>query len=168
VIGKTISHYKITSKLGEGGMGVVYKAEDSKLGRTVAIKFLPPHLSASDELKQRFVREARAASAVDHASICTIHEINETDAGDLYIVMAYYQGQSLAERLAAGGLTNAEVADIASQLAGALANAHEAGIVHRDLKPGNIMITEQGQVKLLDFGLAKLTSATQLTRANYH
>jgi len=164
MIGKTVSNYRILEQLGAGGMGVVYKAEDVKLGRTVALKFLPPHLSASNDTKQRFIREAKAASTLDHTNICTIHEINETDKGELYIVMAHYDGQSLAERLESGKLAIDEAADIALQLARALEHAHDAGIVHRDLKPGNIMITEQGQVKLLDFGLAKLASATQLTQ----
>ena len=171
MIGKTISHYKILEKLGEGGMGVVYKAEDLKLKRTVALKFLPPELIRDPEAKERFIQEAQAASALDHPNICVIHEIDETepapaDAGDgqMFICMAYYDGQTLKEKIKKGLLTIDEVIDIAVQIAQGLAKAHKHGIIHRDIKPGNIMITHEGMVKILDFGLAKLAGQVRLTR----
>ena len=164
MIGKTISHYKILEKLGEGGMGVVYKAEDIKLKRTVALKFLPSLLTADGNAKERFIQEAQAASALDHPNICTIHEINETEDGQLYIIMACYSGQTLKERLAQGPLAIEEAVRIAEQIAEGLAEAHEKGTIHRDIKPANIMITDKGQVKIMDFGLAKLAGQTHLTR----
>jgi len=164
MIGQTISHYKILSKLGEGGMGVVYKAEDTKLKRTVALKFLPPELTRDKAAKTRFIHEAQAASALQHHNICTIHEIDETKDGRLFIAMDCYGGETLKEKIAKGPLPVEEAVDIAHQIAGGLSEAHEAGIVHRDIKPGNIMITRKGVVKLLDFGLAKLTGQTKLTR----
>ncbi|MFQ5652758.1 MAG: protein kinase [bacterium] len=170
MIGKTISHYKILEKLGGGGMGVVYKAKDTKLKRTVALKFLPPDLTRDDEAKERFMLEAQAASALDHPNICTIHEIDETKDGQLFIAMACYQGETLKQRLESVGangrspLPVAEAIEIVIQIAHGLAKAHEQGIVHRDIKPANIMVTTDGIVKILDFGLAKLTGATQLTK----
>jgi serine/threonine protein kinase len=162
--GQTIAHYEILEKLGSGGMGVVYKAHDPKLNRTVALKFLPPHVSSDDEVKARFVREAQAASALDHTGICTVHEIGESKAGELYIVMAYYDGQTLRRRLKHETFTVEQALDIARHLARAVGRAHEAGIVHRDIKPANIMLTERGEVKLLDFGLAKLAGGGDLTK----
>ncbi len=164
MIGKRISHYKILHKLGEGGMGVVYKAEDTILKRTVALKFLPSALTPDVEAKQRLILEARAASSLDHPNICTIHEINETDDGQLYMVMACYEGQTLKEKLSHGPLSTENAVDIAVQIAQGLAEAHAKGIVHRDIKPANIMITEKGQVKIMDFGLAKLAGQEHLTR----
>ncbi|MFQ5641552.1 MAG: protein kinase, partial [bacterium] len=170
MIGQTISHYRILEKLGEGGMGVVYKAKDTKLKRTVALKFLPPDLTRDDEAKERFMLEAQAASALDHPNICTIHEIDETKDGQLFIAMACYQGETLKQRLESVGangrspLPVAEAIEIVIQIAHGLAKAHEQGIVHRDIKPANIMVTTDGIVKILDFGLAKLTGATQLTK----
>jgi len=155
VIGDTVSHYEILGKLGGGGMGVVYRARDTRLGRDVALKFLPPHLSLDEEIKQRFVHEARAASALDHPNICTIHEIDETGDGRLFIAMTLYEGRTLQERIADGPLPVDEALEIAIQAADALVAAHAAGIVHRDVKPANVMLTEEGLVKLLDFGLAK-------------
>ena len=165
MIGKIVSHYKIIAKLGEGGMGVVYKAEDTKLKRTVALKFLPPELTRDPEAKQRFIHEAQAASALDHPNVCTIHEINETDDGRTYIAMACYEGETLKKRIERGPLPVEEALDIAIQIAQGLEKAHKKGIVHRDIKPANILITEDDIVKILDFGLAKLSGQTKLTKA---
>jgi len=164
MIGKTISHYKILSKLGEGGMGVVYKAEDTKLRRIVALKFLPPELTRDAEAKQRFIHEARAASALDHPNVCTIYEIDETKDGQTFMAMACYEGESLKEKINIGPLKLDEAIDIAIQIAKGLNKAHEKGIVHRDVKPANIFITEDGAVKILDFGLAKLSGQSKLTK----
>ncbi len=162
--GHTVSHYEIVEKLGRGGMGVVYKARDTRLDRIVALKFLPPHLSADADAKQRFIQEAKAASALDHGNICVIHDIAENANGELYIVMAYYEGQTLKYRLEHEDFSIDDTLDLIRQLAAALDRAHEAGIAHRDLKPANIMVTDRREVKLLDFGLAKLASGSDLTR----
>jgi len=164
MIGRTISHYEILEKLGEGGMGIVYKAFDTKLQRHVAIKFLPAGLAADPMAKERFVREALAASALEHTNICNIHEIDETGEGQTFIVMACYEGEMLKEKIDRGPLKLEEVVDIATQVAQGLAKAHEQGIVHRDVKPANIFVTSDGVVKILDFGLAKLGGQTKLTR----
>jgi serine/threonine protein kinase/Flp pilus assembly protein TadD len=163
MIGQTISHYRILEKLGEGGMGVVYKAEDTKLQRFVALKFLPPHVS-DDEATQRFVNEAHAVSALDHPNICGIYEIDETPEGRLFIVMPCYEGESLQQRIERGPLKLDEAVDIASQVASGLAKAHEKGIVHRDIKPGNVYLTSDGLAKIVDFGLAKFSGRSKLTR----
>jgi len=167
VIGKTISHYRILEKLGEGGMGVVYKAEDTKLKRTVALKFLPPELTRDADAKQRFMQEARAASALDHSNICTIYEVEETPTEgreQSFIAMAYYDGETLRDRISRGPLEVEAAVDIAIQIAEGLKEAHGKGIVHRDIKSANIMVTAKGQVKVLDFGLARLTGQTRLTK----
>ena len=164
MIGKTVSHYKILEKLGEGGMGVVYEAEDTKLKRTVALKFLPPELTRDLEAKERFIREAQAASALEHPNICNIHEIEETSDGQLYIVMACYEGKTLKEKIKEKRIKKKEVVDIAIQIGQGLEKAHEKGIIHRDIKPANIFITNDGVVKILDFGLAKLSGQAQLTK----
>ena len=164
MIGKTISHYRIIEKLGEGGMGVVYKAEDTKLRRVVALKFLPPELTRDAEAKTRFVQEAQAASALDHPNICTIHEIDETKEGQTFIAMACYEGESLRARIERGPLALPEALDIAVQIAQGLAEAHGRKIVHRDIKPANLLITKDGLVKIVDFGLAKLGGRAELTR----
>ena len=158
MIGKTISHYRILEKLGSGGMGVVYKAEDTKLGRTVALKVLPPERVADPNRKRRFVQEARAASALNHPNIITIYDIDEAD-GVHYIAMEHVEGKTLERLIARHGLRVNEALKYAVQMAAALAKAHSAGIVHRDLKPTNVMVTDDGLVKVLDFGLAKLTEA---------
>jgi len=163
MIGKTISHYKILEKLGGGGMGVVYKAEDTKLKRTVALKFLPPSFSLDEEAKQRFLNEAQAASSFDHPNICTIHEISETDDGQLFIAMAYYQGETLKKKIEKGPIKTEEAIDIVIQVAEGLRRAHNKGIIHRDIKPANIFITNDGIAKILDFGLAKVTTQAQIT-----
>ncbi|MDZ7260818.1 MAG: serine/threonine-protein kinase [candidate division KSB1 bacterium] len=165
MIGKTISHYKILEKLGEGGMGVVYKAEDLKLKRIVALKFLPPELTRDPEAKERFIQEAQAASALDHPNICNIHEIDETHEGQLFIVMACYEGETLKKKVISNQLSVNSVLDIAIQIAQGLAKAHEHGITHRDIKPANVMITNDGVAKILDFDLAKLAGQVGLTKA---
>ena len=164
MIGETISHYRILELLGAGGMGVVYKAEDTRLKRLVALKFLPIELTKDLEAKERLMQEAQAASALDHPNICTIHEIDETPDGRLFLALAYYDGETLKQRVARGPLPIDQAVDIASQVARAVLAAHEAGIVHRDIKSANILVTRRGEVKLLDFGLAKLAGQTALTR----
>jgi serine/threonine protein kinase/tetratricopeptide (TPR) repeat protein len=164
MIGKTISHYKILEKLGAGGMGVVYKAEDTKLKRTVALKFLPPELTRDPEAKTRFIHEAQAASILQHQNICTIHDIEETADGQMFIVMDFYDGVTLKHKIGDGLLTVEEAVHIAIQISEGLAKAHEKGIIHRDIKPANILITTDGIVKILDFGLAKLTGKSVLTK----
>ncbi len=163
MIGKIISHYRILEKIGEGGMGIVYKAEDTKLKRTVALKFLPPELTRDPQAKARFVQEAQAAAALDHPNICAVFEIGEAE-GSTYIAMPYVKGQSLKERIAMGPLSMGEALDIAAQVAEGLKEAHEKGIIHRDIKPANIILTEKGQAKIMDFGLAKLEAGVDLTR----
>ncbi|HEY6362926.1 MAG TPA: protein kinase [Vicinamibacterales bacterium] len=162
LVGTTVAQYDILAKIGGGGMDVVYAARDSKLGRLVALKFLPPQWSHDEGAKQRFVREAQAASATDHRNICTIHDIGSTVDGRLFIVMAHYEGQTLKQKLEAGPLDIDTAVEIAAQVAEGLAKAHAQGVVHRDIKPGNLMITDEA-VKILDFGLAKFASSLQLT-----
>ena len=164
LIDTVVAQYQVLSRLGGGAMGVVYKARDLKLGRFVALKFLPHEWSHDEDAKQRFVREAQAASSTDHANICTVHDIQSTDDGRLFIVMAFYDGGSLKQRLARGALPVAEALDIATQVADGLARAHAAGVVHRDVKPANVMVTEDA-VKIVDFGLATLAGGVQLTQA---
>jgi len=163
MIGKTISHYKILEKLGEGGMGIVYKAEDTKLKRTVALKFLPPGLTRDPKAKERFLHEAQAAAALEHQNICNIYEIDE-DESQIFIVMSCFNGQTLKEKIESGPLKIDDALKIAIQAAEGLHAAHEKGIVHRDIKSANIMVTEKGQVKIMDFGLAKLKGQTKITK----
>jgi serine/threonine protein kinase/predicted Zn-dependent protease len=165
MIDKIISHYKILEKLGRGGMGVVYKAQDLRLDRFVALKFLPPHLDSSEEEKKRFMHEAKAASGLEHQNICNIHEIDETEDGQLFICMAYYDGETLKKRIERSPLLLEELLSVAIQIAEGLAKAHSKGILHRDIKPANIMITSEGQVKIVDFGLAKLVGHSRLTKS---
>ncbi len=164
MIGQTISHYRILEKLGAGGMGVVYKAEDTTLQRAVALKFLPPELTRDADAKQRFLHEARAAARLDHPNICAVFEIGETADGSLYIVMACYEGKTLRERIQRSPLPWPEAARLAGQAAAGLDHAHGKGIVHRDIKPANLFVTMDGLVKVLDFGLAKLAGASVLTK----
>ncbi len=164
MIGETISHYKILEKLGQGGMGEVYRAEDTKLKRVVAIKILPAGLARDEEARRRFLREAQTASALQHENICAIHEIGETPDGRMFICMDCYDGVTLKERIAGGPLPVHEAIDIAEQIAAGLCEAHAAKMVHRDIKPANVMITRRGVAKILDFGLAKSAGAATLTK----
>jgi eukaryotic-like serine/threonine-protein kinase len=161
--GQTISHYKVLEMLGTGGMGVVYKAFDTKLNRMVALKFLPPHLRHNDELKRRLKEEARAASTMDHPNIVVIHDIDEAPGGDLFIAMAFHEGVTLRARIAAekngAGLPVPEALHIARQIASGLAKAHERGVLHRDIKPGNVIVAKDGVARIIDFGLAKSSDA---------
>jgi serine/threonine protein kinase/tetratricopeptide (TPR) repeat protein len=162
--GDQILHYRIVRKLGEGGMGVVYEAEDLRLGRTVAIKLLQNSISGNADIRARFLREARAASALDHPNLCTIYTAEETPEGALLLVMACYRGQTLAELLArSGALEPNYIAEIGRQIAAGLHAAHMAGVVHRDIKPGNVFLTQGGGVRILDFGLSRIAHETRLT-----
>jgi TolB-like protein/tRNA A-37 threonylcarbamoyl transferase component Bud32/Tfp pilus assembly protein PilF len=165
MIGQTISHYRILEKLGQGGMGVVYKAEDTTLKRVVALKFLPSELTRDADAKARFNREAQAAAALNHPNICTIYEVGEHD-GQSFIAMELVEGQSLKDRIDRGPLPIDDAISLAIQTGEGLGEAHEKGIVHRDIKPGNIMLAARGQAKILDFGLARLGAHTKLTKAD--
>jgi len=163
MIGKTILHYKILSKLGEGGMGVVYRAHDTELDREVAIKFLPRQIAASAEERERFKIEAKAAASLNHANIATIYSIEKTD-DETFIVMEYIKGQELKDKIDAGPLPIDDTLNIAIQIAKGLQAAHSKDVIHRDIKSANIMLTDEGDVKIMDFGLAKVGGLTRLTK----
>jgi serine/threonine protein kinase len=164
VTGQTFNHYQILERLGAGGMGVVYKAHDKKLDRIVALKFLPPSVAASPQERARFIVEAKAASALESVNICSIYEIGETERGELFIAMPCYEGRTLKQRIAEGPLPPREAANIGTQIARGLAKAHERKIIHRNIKPANAIVTHEGIVKVLDFGLAKLAADPEITQ----
>lgn len=163
LVGETLGPYRVTRRIGSGGMGVVYQAHDTRLERTVALKLLAPSASHSAIAKERLIREARAASALDHPNVCTVYDIGEAD-GQVFVVMAYYQGETLDAIIRRGSLTPERALDLVGQIGRGLERAHQAGVVHRDLKPSNVLVTEHGEVKILDFGIAKMAGSLGLTR----
>src|SRR5690349_12343317 len=165
--GRRVSHFRIGAPLGNGGMGIVYEAEDTRLGRSVALKFLTPEMVRNPTAKTRFLTEARAASALDHPNLCTILEVSESEDGLLFLAMPRYEGESLDRLIARGPLPLDQALDIAVQAARGLAKAHQNGIVHRDVKPENLFITHDGVVKILDFGIAKLLGEAGPTRLGF-
>lgn len=163
MIGQTVRDYTIIEQIGKGGMGVVYRAVDTRLDRQVALKFLSPRHIDDEHIRKRFEIEARSASSLDHPNICTVHQISETEAGDLFICMAYYEGVTLKEKIEAQQIDLCDAIRIARAVGSGLAAAHQKGIIHRDIKASNIMLTNDGFVKILDFGLAKMVDRTTIT-----
>jgi tetratricopeptide (TPR) repeat protein len=164
MIGQTISKYRVIEKIGQGGMGVVYKAEDLRLRRHVALKLIAPELTRDPQARSRFLQEAQTISSFEHPNICVVHEVDETPDGRMFMAMTYYAGETLREKIARGPLPLGQALDVAAQVAQGLARAHEQGIVHRDVKPANILVPDRGPVKILDFGIAKLLGAQGLTQ----
>jgi serine/threonine protein kinase/tetratricopeptide (TPR) repeat protein len=164
-VARSVGPYRLLEHLGSGGMGIVYRAEDVRLGRTVALKLLPPERTRNPQAKARFLQEARMASALDHPNVCTVYDVGESEEGHLFLAMPYYEGETLRQRLQRGPLPVAEILDIVRQIAAGLAKAHQKGIVHRDIKPANLVITNERVVKILDFGIAKLKGESTITRA---
>ncbi|HYW68012.1 MAG TPA: serine/threonine-protein kinase, partial [bacterium] len=162
MLGKIVAHYRILEKLGEGGMGIVYRAEDTRLERVVALKFLSPRVVGGDYDRARFIREAKSAASLNHPNICTVHAIDDFE-GEVFIAMELVEGEDLRTRLRAGPMDVEDALAIAGQIADGLACAHARGIVHRDIKPANIMVTQTGLAKIMDFGLARGPGAAQLT-----
>jgi serine/threonine protein kinase len=164
MVGQTISHYLITEKLGEGGMGIVYKAEDTRLKRSVALKFLATNTLGDEEQKARFLREAQSAALLDHPNIAAVHDIGEAD-GRTFMAIAFVDGPELAAKIKERPLKLDEALDIAIQICEGPKEAHERGVTHRDIKPANIMLTQKGRVKVTDFGLAQLAGRSKLTKS---
>ncbi len=156
MIGEIVSHYKILEKIGGGGMGIVYKAQDLKLDRFVALKFLPPVYSMNEDFKQSIIEEAKIAATLDHPNICTIYEVGETEDEQIFISMSYYEGETLRDKLKNKTIDQNDIESIILQIAKGLEEAHNNGIIHRDIKPENIFITKHNEVKILDFGVAKI------------
>ena len=163
----TVSHYTIVGEIARGGMGVVYRAQDRRLQRTVALKFLPQDMGDNDLARRRFLLEAQTVSGLDHPNLCGVYEIDELDDGRLFIAMPFYEGETLRERIRRGPVPPSEARDLVTQIARGLGAAHRRGVVHRDIKPGNVMVTGEGVVKVLDFGVARLVGSERVTLAGH-